>query len=92
VIYLYGLLAAPTWVLAGLVWVLTLSGQHLSNATPDWLALSASAGVMGLLRWSHVLARRRGRPVLGMLVTVLSWLLFGATMLTWGLMHQKTWQ
>lgn len=48
-IYVYWVLAVPTGLLASVVVLLTISGQRLSSATPDWLALVASAAVFALL-------------------------------------------
>lgn len=90
-IYLYWVLAVPTGLLASIVILLTLGGQRLSAATPDWLALVAAGAVLGLLGWGYKLGKSRGRPGLALLVVVLSWVLFGGTMLVNGLMNQKVW-
>lgn len=90
-IYLYWVLAVPTGLLATLVIGVIVSGKALSSATPDWLGTLAAAGVLALLVWSYHLATASSRPVLAILVVVLSWLVFAGTMLTYGLMHQQLW-
>lgn len=90
-IYLYWILAIPTGLIAGLVVLLTLSGQRLSSATPDWLALLAAGVVLALLGWGHHVGTAGGRPGLAALLVVLSWVLFAGSMLINGLLHQKIW-
>jgi hypothetical protein len=91
VIYLYWILAVPTGVLAGLVILLTLSGRSLSSSTPDWLAILTAAIVLALLGWGYNLGTSEGKPGLAALLVVVSWIVFFATMLVNGLLHQKTW-
>ncbi len=90
-IYLYWVLSVPTGLLASAVVFLTISGQRLSSATPDWLALVASGAVFALLGWSYKLGTSGGRPGLATLLVVFSWVLFAGTMIINGLMHQKIW-
>lgn len=90
-IYLYWVLAIPTGLLASLVIILTINGQHLSSTTPDWLALVASSAVLALLAWGYKLGTSGCRPFLAALLVVLSWVLFGGVMLINGLMHQNIW-
>lgn len=91
-IYLYWLLAGPTALLAGILILMTLAGQNLSPSTPWWLSILTGAGVLGLLWWGHRLVSAEGHPVIGVLLVPASWLMFFVVLLTWGLMHQKTWQ
>lgn len=90
-IYLFWLLALPTGLLAALVVFLTISGQRLSSATPDWLALLAAGAVLGLLVSGYRLGTAGGRPFAAALLVVLSWLLFAGTMFVNGLMNQQLW-
>lgn len=90
-IYVYWLLAVPTTLLAGAVIFLTLSGQRLSSATPDWLALTAAGAVLGLVGWGYNVGTSGGRPAVATLLVVLSWVLFAGAMIVNGLMNQKIW-
>ncbi len=90
-IYLYWVLAVPTGLLASVAILLTLSGQRLSSATPDWLALVASGAVLALLGWGYKRGTSGGRPGSAALLVVFSWVLFAGAMIINGLMHQKIW-
>ncbi len=90
-IYLYWVLAVPTGFLASVVILLTVSGQRLSSATPDWLAYAASGAVLAILVWGYHLATSSGRPGLAALLVVGSWVLFATAMIVNGLMHQTIW-
>lgn len=89
--YFYWLFALPTGMLASLVIIMTLSGKALSNSTPNWLSLSASAIVLGLLWWSYQLIFVKNHPILAILVVIASWIIFAAIMVGYGLMTTKIW-
>lgn len=89
--YFYWLFALPTGMLASLVIIMTLSGKALSNSTPNWLSLSASAIVFGLLWWSYQLIFVKNHPILAILVVIASWIIFAAIMIGYGLMTTKIW-
>lgn len=87
----FWVLALPTALVVSGVLLMTLAGGKLSAATPAWLAVATSLAVLALLVWAFRLATMQGRPGLATLITIGSWLTFGATMLINGLAHQKTW-
>lgn len=90
--YLYWILALPTGLLAGLVIILTLSGQALSSSTPSWLSLCAATIVFAMLWWSYQLIFAKNHPFLAMLTVVASWVIFAMIMTGYALMTMKNWQ
>lgn len=91
-IYLFWILTAPTGALAALLVFMSIAGKRLSAATPIWLTLLASAGLIALLVWAYHVATTSGRPGIACLMVVLSWLLFAVIMIVNGLAHQTVWQ
>lgn len=91
-IYLFWILAVPTGALASALILLTVAGQRLSASTPWWLSVSIGFAVLWLLYRAHSFASTGGRPGLAVLLVVASWLMFFVVMLTYGLLHQGTWQ
>lgn len=89
--YVYWLFALPTGALASLVIIMTLSGKALSNGTPNWLSLCASAVVFGLLWCSYQLIFVKNHPILAIVVVIASWIIFAAIMVGYGLMTMKIW-
>ena len=91
-IYVFWLLAAPTGALSALLVFMSLIGSRLSTATPIWLTLLTTLGVIGLLAWAYRLATAGRRPGAACGVVLLSWVFFAVTMFANGLAHQQNWQ
>jgi hypothetical protein len=91
-IYLFWILAAPTAAFASLLFLMSLAGKHLSQATPLWLSLLASGGILALLFFAYRLAMNGGRPGAAIGLVLLAWLLFAVAMVVNGLARQSGWQ
>jgi hypothetical protein len=91
-IYLFWILAVPTAAFASLMFLMSVAGRQLSQATPIWISLLASFSILVVLVFAYRLAANDGRPGAASGVVALSWLLFAIIMLVNGLVRPTGWQ
>jgi hypothetical protein len=88
---LFWTLAIPTGALAVIVLLMTIAGRQPGAATPAWLSLLASMGVLGLLARARRVAAAGERPGMACWITVSSWAFFAIVMPVNGIARQALW-